>query len=297
MKPLNPQPSQSPAGNIEQDKLNAAMDQLLAGGAETPELKPAPHALPNVPSTQPVTPVMQFSTPPGKTSTEAQDYRQDQDRVRGIQRQEPAPLFGPEETEQLATLPRKEVMVKIADKLEAAGEKAIALAEINERVMRRAQEITELKGALEQIRRERASVQTETIKAPETEIFTADFIKDQVKKLLESQEAVKKIYSLDVRGEKKKITLSIKVKAHKPDVPFTNTDVDAKATLQSRDGVILVTNYNIQATSFQEDVKSLFEKKLSMVSEMIKNEIEKIRKNKKIDKIEIINGELKVTYK
>ena len=133
-------------------------------------------------------------------------------------------------------------------------------------------------------------------KTPKSEIFTVDFIKDQVKKLLESKDAIKKIYSLEVKGEEEKIILSMKVKAHKPYMPFTNTDVDAKATLQSRDGVVLVTNYDIQATSFQEDVKALFEEKLSEVSEMIKREIEKI-KNKQVDIIEIINGELKVTYK
>ncbi len=130
-------------------------------------------------------------------------------------------------------------------------------------------------------------------KKADSKVFSSDFIKKRIRSLLEAQDAVKEVTSLDVRGSGSEITLDTKVKAQKF---FLTVNVGVQAILENKGGAIKVKSYKIDA---QEAIKSTVEgmivPKLNTVSELLKSFIEK-EEGKKVSKVEIENGGLKVTF-
>jgi len=129
-------------------------------------------------------------------------------------------------------------------------------------------------------------------KPPEIKTFSTSFIKERVKTLLESQDAIKEVRSLDVNGRGKEIALKVKLSAQKG----VTVDVDIEAILESKAGVIKVKSHRIDANwLIKGTVEGIVVPKLNQVSELLKSYIEE-EEERKVDKIEIENGKLKVTF-
>jgi len=126
---------------------------------------------------------------------------------------------------------------------------------------------------------------------PEKKTFSIDFVRDKVKSLLESQEAIKEVKSLDIKGNNTEIELTTEVKAGP-----ASSDVRVEAVLENKNGDISVKSYNIKANFLVKPLaKGIIVPKLNQVSELLRSYIEN-EERKKVEKIEIVNGELVVTF-
>lgn len=127
----------------------------------------------------------------------------------------------------------------------------------------------------------------------ETKTFSTDFIKNRVRALLESQEVIKEVKSLDVKGNGNEIALSITVLAQKG----VTINVGVQAVLENKADTIGVKSYKVNAGwMIKGTVEGIIVPKLNQVSEILKSYIEKEEK-RGVKKIEIENGELKVEFK
>lgn len=172
-------------------------------------------------------------------------------------------------------------------------EEEVEILKIKDRMAQRAQEITEIKIALEEIKRKSASTlltQVEKIKTPKMETFSTDFIKGIVLPMLKPH--VGSIKKFELKGNRSEITL---------DATITKKmqNINIQATLIEKDGELVLKNSPIISARFETTKKKAEEElapHLDKISKTIKEFIEK-EKGKKVDKMEIVNGELRVIYK
>ena len=137
-----------------------------------------------------------------------------------------------------------------------------------------------------------APIKKETIKTPELKTFPTGFIKDKIKNFLVSNKNIKEVKNLEVRGSGNEIILDLKVSAG----PL-GSEVGVQAILESKAGNIKVKNHKIEAGwMIKGTVEGILVPKLNEVSGLLKSYIEK-KENKKVEKMEIVNGELVVTFK
>ncbi len=131
------------------------------------------------------------------------------------------------------------------------------------------------------------------IRPLEEKIFTSEFIKEKVIKLLQSLNNVKEIKKIEVKGSENNIELILSVVGKKG--PVTIKNIDASALLETTNGKINLKNYQITASAFEGMVRELIVPKLKQVPDLIKLYIEN-EEGKKVKELEIINGELKVVF-
>lgn len=134
----------------------------------------------------------------------------------------------------------------------------------------------------------RAEKELAEIRAEKT--FSVDLIKEKISTLLKSNDLIRKIKNLIVEGRGDIISINIAVEG------AAGVGVGVQAELENRGKDIAVKNYNIDANFM---VKGKVEKgivpKLNEITSILKNYIEK-EKNKKVIKIWIENGELRVEF-
>jgi hypothetical protein len=132
----------------------------------------------------------------------------------------------------------------------------------------------------------------ESIQNPEVKTFSTGFIKDRVRTFLASNKNIKEVKSIEVKGGSNEITLSIRVLAG----PL-GSNIGVQAILESKAGVIEIKSHAIDAGwLIKGTVEGILIPKLSNISELLKSYVEK-QENKKVVKMEIVNGELVVTFK
>jgi hypothetical protein len=137
-----------------------------------------------------------------------------------------------------------------------------------------------------------AQSKKETIKTQESKTFSAEFSRGKIRDLLVSNKNIKEVKNLEVRGVGGEINLDLKVSAG----PL-GSEVGVQAILESRGGNIRVKSHKIDAGwMIKGTVESILVPKLNEVSGLLKSYIEKEEK-KKVEKMEIINGELVVKFK
>ena len=125
----------------------------------------------------------------------------------------------------------------------------------------------------------------------ETKTFSTDFIASRIKILLESNEQIKRVAHIQVVGKGTKITLDIGVSAG----PM-GSDIGIKAILGNKGSAILVEDFRIDASFLiRGTVEKMIAQKIGEVSGILKEYIEKEEK-RKVKKMEIENGVLKVTF-
>lgn len=131
----------------------------------------------------------------------------------------------------------------------------------------------------------------ESMEVSEPKIFSSEFVSDRMRTLLESNKNIKEIKHLEVRGTRNEIILNLRVLAG----PL-GLEVGVEAILESKAGNIKVKNHKIDAGwMIKGTVEGIIAPKLNEVSELLKSYIEKEEK-RKVAKMEIINGELEVTF-
>jgi hypothetical protein len=182
-------------------------------------------------------------------------------------------------------------------------EKAETLKKLQEIMERATKRLAEIDIELAEIRTKKKEDVPPVIKTPEileTKIFSTDFIEEQILSLLGSDNAKKTIKKIierpKVRGDNDEITLNTKVSVKT--LSFApNADVGIQAILENKNGAILVKSYNIDANLI---VKGQIEERLipylNKITETLKDFIER-KEGKKVEKIEIENGQLKVSFK
>lgn len=126
----------------------------------------------------------------------------------------------------------------------------------------------------------------------ETKTFSKDFIRDLIVTLLKSEGVIKEVKNINIRSGYDNMVLDVAVKA---EMFFVSVDITLQAVLRNNAGSIKVTDLQIEANRVREKVESIIISKFSKTSEIIKNYIEK-KEKKKVEKMEIINGELMVTF-
>lgn len=147
-------------------------------------------------------------------------------------------------------------------------------------------------GGVSPEKRPETNIKKEAPKTPESKTFSTEFIKDKIRNLLVSNKNIKEVRNLDVRGSGSEITLDLKVLAG----PLSS-EVGVQAILESRAGNIKVKNHKIEAGwMIKGTVEDILVPKLNEVSGLLKSYIEK-SEGKKVEKMEIINGELVVKFK
>lgn len=128
--------------------------------------------------------------------------------------------------------------------------------------------------------------------AMKVKIFSMEFIKERVRTFLASNKNIKEVKNLEVKGSVNEITLNLKVLAG----PL-GSEVGVQAVLESKGGNIKVKSHKIEAGwMIKGTVEGILVPKLNEVSELLKSYIEKEEK-KKVEKMEIINGELVIKFK
>ncbi len=140
----------------------------------------------------------------------------------------------------------------------------------------------------------RPDVQVKKELAPTTEpkTFSTEFIRDKVRSFLVSNKNIKEVKNLEVRGAGNEITLDLKVTAG----PL-GSEVGVQAILESKAGSIKVKSHKIDAGwMIKGTVEDILVSKLNEVSGLLKSYIE-TQEKKKVEKMEIINGELVVKFK
>ena len=154
-----------------------------------------------------------------------------------------------------------------------------------ESVLERA--ITELREQIMALPDEEELGNTEELK---TKTFSVGFIKSRILPLLQNHEKINEVISLDVKGAGKEILLNTTVESY-------GFNIKVQATLGNQGNIIAVKNYNIDAMwPAKGKAEKALVPKLTEVSKILTAYIEK-QENKKVEKMEIINGELKVTFK
>ncbi|OGI66126.1 hypothetical protein A3A95_00195 [Candidatus Nomurabacteria bacterium RIFCSPLOWO2_01_FULL_39_18] len=130
-------------------------------------------------------------------------------------------------------------------------------------------------------------------KASQVEFFSAEFIRQQIGNLLASNENIKEVVNIKIDGRGNEIMLNIRVKAGPVD-----SDIGIQAVLENKKNAVAVKSYKIDAGwLIKSSVEGMIAPKLNEVSEMLKEFIEKEdKKGRKVEKMEIENGQLKVTY-
>jgi hypothetical protein len=130
-------------------------------------------------------------------------------------------------------------------------------------------------------------------KVEKEEIFSTDLIKEQIISLLSASERIKKVKVVRVEGRKNEVGLHAEI-IESSKLGF---QINIDAVLRNIVNGVGVKSYAVDANIFiRGDVDSLIRDKLKEVSNLLRDHIEK-QKNRKVEKMEIVNGELKVTYK
>lgn len=129
-------------------------------------------------------------------------------------------------------------------------------------------------------------------KTQETKTFSNDSLKKEIKTILGSIKEVKKINSVEVGGLSDIVSLSLNITVEKY---FKSINIETHIILKNEERGIAVIIHSIDAGNFTKKVKEKLNPELKKIPEKIKSYIEK-EEGKKIEKIEIINGELKITF-
>jgi hypothetical protein len=135
--------------------------------------------------------------------------------------------------------------------------------------------------------------QGETLTTPEVKSFSTNFIAERIRAPLESQEVIKEVKSLDVKGNGNEIALTIEVSAQKG----VTVNIGVQAVLENKADTIGVKSYKIDAGwMIKRTVEGIIVPKLNQVSQILKSYIENEEK-RGVEKIKIKDGELKVEFK
>jgi hypothetical protein len=131
---------------------------------------------------------------------------------------------------------------------------------------------------------------SEKEKGQEIKTYSVDFIKSKVLSLIGGIKEIGSVEKFDIVGLEKNITINTTVTSW-------GFDINVKIEIENEDNGIVIKKYNIDA---KWPAKGKAEKalvpRLGEISEMLKNYIEK-EEGKKVEKMEIENGELKVDFK
>ena len=192
-------------------------------------------------------------------------------------------------------LAKQELIFKEKKELGAEEEKAQTLAALRETIANAQRIIEENRIKREALLRELEElddeIKKENIKTPETKIFSISFVKERILSLLKSNKFVSEVEELEISHPNEgEINLSIVVKS------IIGANVGVQATLENKKGAIAVKNHKIEANfMIKGKVESAIVPKLGEISKILKEYIEK-EEGKKVEKIEIENGQLKVTF-
>jgi hypothetical protein len=116
----------------------------------------------------------------------------------------------------------------------------------------------------------------------------------EILKTIDAVKNIKEVQLLKAEGVDDRISLRIELTARKW---LITTDVVLSGRLINKgNGVALEDRYELTATTAEKKVKSLFAEHVNSIGEKVKEYIER-ETGKKVEKMEIANGELKVTYK
>lgn len=190
---------------------------------------------------------------------------------------------------------------QLSKALESGEAKLVLPVEENKEDIARLRELDELKveeaelrEAIENLRKQILALPDEepAEKAPkqiekEIKTFSTEYIKSKILPLLEN--FVSEVKNLEIKGVGEEIILNTTVVKY-------NFNIGVEATLQNEENGIGVKSYKINA-SFMAKGKAEREiaPQLNKVSDLLREYIEK-EENRKVEKIEIENGELKVTF-
>lgn len=131
--------------------------------------------------------------------------------------------------------------------------------------------------------------QEQTSSAIETKTYPTSFIEERISTLLESLEKITKVERVSVRGENNAVFLHIKVIAGKK-------GIEIKTAIEDSSGNFVLKNLEIDAGRLTKIyIKSRIESKFGEIKETLIKEIEK-QEEKKVEKVEIKDGELCVTF-
>ncbi len=124
----------------------------------------------------------------------------------------------------------------------------------------------------------------------ETKSFSTKFIEERIRGLLSELKEISNVKSVEVKGNNKEIDLAIKITAK-------GFDVKVSATLGNENNLIIVKRHTIEANILVKGkAKEAIEPQLSKISDLLKKYIE-TEESREVEKIEIENGQLKVTFK
>ncbi len=131
----------------------------------------------------------------------------------------------------------------------------------------------------------------------ETKTFSTDFIKTQIASLLlGDKKVIRKIISINPKGNGGEITLIIRAEARTLQGNINET-INIRITLENQEDTIKLKSCKVDAslTELEELLESILAPKLKKISEILKDSIEK-KENKKVKEMEIVKRELKVTF-
>lgn len=192
---------------------------------------------------------------------------------------------------------------KIPTKKETTSTREEALAKLKAIIENAEKELKEIQKELETIKAKDSAEkaftekapETETIQGPETKIFSPEFIREKIVEILKDIDAVKNIKEvrlLTANGVDK-ISLVIELTAKKR---MVTTDIALSGRLINKENsIILEDGYILTSTKAEKKLKGLFAEHVNSIGEKVKEYIEN-ETNKKVAKMEIVNGELKVTF-
>jgi len=150
-----------------------------------------------------------------------------------------------------------------------------------------------LKAFSEKKRKSLDTTKEVAVEKSERESFDDKFIEDQIRDTLKGIGAIREIKNLKIEGVGDTISINTSIKAKKGPI---STNVDLKADIENtKDGIGIKDGYSIKASSMEGIVKNLIEPNIKNISSSIKDHIEK-EKGKKVEKIWIEDGKLKVEY-
>lgn len=188
---------------------------------------------------------------------------------------------GKERREKPAPAPKREEALQTLKK---------TIEKIQERMRRREELIERLRQELAELEIEKQKQE----KVPEIKTFSLDFIRKTVEQFLKSRSEIKKIKRLIIEGMGDKLKLAAQITASKF---FITSEITLEDVFLGNQGntIGLIPGFKISATVGEDKIKSLMEDNIGSIGTELKKYIEK-QEGKKVKKIEIADGQLKVEF-
>lgn len=127
----------------------------------------------------------------------------------------------------------------------------------------------------------------------ETTIFTLGELDASLREIISGYANIKSIDVLEFIPQDDTLLIHAIINARKLGI---KSRIELHAVLVNKGGSIKIQGYSLTATQSEEKIRELFAEHIDSIGTEIKKQIEK-KEGKKVEKVEIVNGELKVTFK